>query len=276
VLLLAFSRGNNAPGDLISNAALSAVYLQNLVNGDLPKVNIAYWSLEIEVQFYLLAPLLAKVFRIGNGRLRLVVLLVAIFASALMQQIVSPYPRLSLSILGSLHYFLAGFLLAEIYVSRWRERPPTPSFVIAALTLFGALLIPVVLHHEFTAIRGYVLPILICFFYAGVLRGVWFTRWLSWPFVTVIGGMCYSIYLLHFPIIYAAGRFVQKVGPVGDRYDLTFIVHALPILICVLAASGLFYMLVERPCMDRNWPAKLLSAIRVSKKRKSDPVEATA
>src|SRR5690606_13995932 len=46
------------PGGLLPHLGVSAVYLHNMVYGESSAINGVAWSLEIEIQFYLLAPLL--------------------------------------------------------------------------------------------------------------------------------------------------------------------------------------------------------------------------
>jgi peptidoglycan/LPS O-acetylase OafA/YrhL len=56
--------------------AASSVYLYNLIFGGFPgAVNTVPWFLEVEVQFYVLVPLLSMLFAIADARLRRVVIL---------------------------------------------------------------------------------------------------------------------------------------------------------------------------------------------------------
>lgn len=75
--------------------------------------------------------------------------------------------RLSLSLLGSLQYFLAGFLLADIYLIDWRRNPKlTRSWDLATLAAIGifVLVLP-------GSLGRLVLPFLILLFFVGGLRG---------------------------------------------------------------------------------------------------------
>lgn len=61
-----------------------------------------------------------------------------------------------------------------------------------------------------------------------------------------IGGMCYTIYLVHYPVLSLVGHLTKK--PVWI---------ALISFISIAAASLIFFVLIERPCMNKNWPHDL-------------------
>ncbi len=60
--------------ELLPHLGASVLYIHNLVYGVWSTVNPVAWSLEIEVQFYLMAPLLCRVFLIESALVRRAVL----------------------------------------------------------------------------------------------------------------------------------------------------------------------------------------------------------
>jgi peptidoglycan/LPS O-acetylase OafA/YrhL len=68
--------------------------------------------------------------------------------------------------------------------------------------------------------------------------------------------MCYSIYLFHVLVI-SAVRQVSTPLHMGQNFWAYYGLQALLILPCVLIFCGAFFLIIERPCMDREWPRKL-------------------
>ena len=271
--LLIFFRTAGSPlttVGLLQDAALNGVYLHNLVTGQFSDVNIALWSLEVEVQFYLLAPLLALVFYIPRVWQRRGALIGAMLLAGGVQPLLRDlHPglvvgsRVGMSLAGQLQYFLAGFVLAEVFVARWGERPPAGGRLATLVMIVGWPMLFLMLSQRFIEIRHLILPPMIILLYVAVLTRARGSRWLAWPAVTVIGGMCYSIYLLHMPIMYGVGRLTRRIGVIGDSFTVTFLVQAVLLLMAMIGVASVFYILVERPCMDRSWPGKLLGLLRL-------------
>jgi peptidoglycan/LPS O-acetylase OafA/YrhL len=97
--------------------------------------------------------------------------------------------------------------------------------------------------------------------YLAAFRGRICSAIFSYPLLTNIGGMCYSIYLLHFPGIYLVKRFTSY-WHVGGNFWLFFVMQAVLMCTFVLLSCGTFFLLIERPCMDREWPQKLWRRIQ--------------
>jgi peptidoglycan/LPS O-acetylase OafA/YrhL len=75
--------------------------------------------------------------------------------------------------------------------------------------------------------------------------------------------MCYSIYLFHFLIISAVCR-ISKPMHFGPNFWVYYLLQAVLVVPFVLMFCGAFFLLVERPCMDKNWPRKLRNRWLVS------------
>src|SRR5258706_6985368 len=125
ILLLAASlvvMGYYSFHEMLPHFLASLVYLHSIIYGDWSVINPPVWSLEIEVQFYTLAPFLALFFfRIKPTFLRRTVFLSFILAWMVLQQYLGVMEAFSrLSLIGHLHLFLAGFILVDIYLTEWR------------------------------------------------------------------------------------------------------------------------------------------------------------
>jgi peptidoglycan/LPS O-acetylase OafA/YrhL len=68
--------------------------------------------------------------------------------------------------------------------------------------------------------------------------------------------MCYSIYLLHYVLIPPVLRFTKDLRA-GSGFDAYFVLQALLYIPIMMLVSGAFFVLVERPCMRRDWPQRL-------------------
>jgi peptidoglycan/LPS O-acetylase OafA/YrhL len=73
--------------------------------------------------------------------------------------------------------------------------------------------------------------------------------------------MCYSIYLLHFSVISVTGRFSGRFL-LGSTFASRLGVDALAALPAIAAVTGVYFVLLERPCMDPAWPTKAGAGIR--------------
>ena len=78
-------------------------------------------------------------------------------------------------------------------------------------------------------------------------------RALSLTWIYIIGGMCYSIYLLHYAVISLVGPATMKVQ-LGSGYFAALAVQVVVLGLVILVMSAVFFVLIERPCMDPSWP----------------------
>jgi len=224
----------------------SLVYAHDIIFRHVPLITVVAWSLEIEIQFYLLAPLLFRLLMLEKSTRRLI-LCVAIISFVLMQQVYTPP---FLNIYQFAQYFLAGILLADIYVSGEVNAFFNRSFIplFAAISLIAICFLPV---HS-TLYAALLFPFLVCFFYYTVLKNDVMKRVFSYKFIPVIGGMCYSIYLLHYTIISMLGRFTIGLS-ITKYYVPNLVLQIILLGTPVLMISSTFYYYVEQPFMSRKW-----------------------
>jgi len=255
-LLLMFTPGTM--DSLLPHLAASLFYVHNLVFGEMSKINCVAWSLEVEVQFYLLAPLLAVVFAIRRLPVRrttivgCVMLLIAlkIFCSEFMSQ------HCGASIAYFLDHFLVGFLLADIYAGSWKSQPKQhyawDVVSVAAWCAVAAV--------HFNPATTPLLPLAILFAYLGAFRGPLSSRIFSRPWIVTVGGMCYTIYLYHFFLISAIGRWTIRLDA-GSSYATNMLLQAALILPLILLASAILFLAFEKPFMRKDWHLRCLAAL---------------
>ncbi len=219
--------------------------------GTLPLINPVAWSLEIEVQFYILMPVLAMLFTIPAKGLRRIGLMILILIGVIWSQVESLG---FVSVLDYSHYVLLGILLADIYVSGDRWVLDRKMIYILSLCSFVSIW-AIEMHQADGILRSIFMDLLqltsIGLFYYLVLMHQ-SVRVLTHPVVTGIGGMCYSIYLLHYALISLVGNPLLRYQFSNDEIYNTLIYGAI-LLLVVLVISSAFYLLIERPCMQRRW-----------------------
>lgn len=261
-LLVAY-RGDGA-GELWPHLLAGLTYTHGAVYAAPNPVNLVTWSLEVEVQFYVLMPLLAAVFGV-RGRLRRRALVAAGAAAAVLFQwaFVPPDGRLHWSLLNYLQYFLAGFLLADLYLCE----PGAPRSLKWDLAAAAALPLMWVAAERPELARAAFAPLalVVC---CAAFRGRVFNQLLTRRWATTVGGMCYTIYLVHLQLLSA---FEKALGPVSftGHFAVNLLAHALLFLPVLLAGSAAFFLLVEKPCMRRDWPRRLWRRLRSAVSRRA-------
>jgi peptidoglycan/LPS O-acetylase OafA/YrhL len=245
------------PEGLLRHFLASAAYLHSTVFASFNPANCVTWSLEVEIQFYALLPVLAYFVFPATRWVRRGILSGLVLGACIVSYEVREFPRLNLSLLGCSAYFFMGILLADLDRDR---RLVSRSAAWDVLGIFGFALVPLADLWWREAIFPPVLLALASIFVA-TLRGRLISGLLSKRLLVTIGGMCYSIYLLHYPLISFIGRHSFVVGeslPYPSYLAIQLGIVVLLMLPIVLA----FFLLIERPCMDRDWPKKLYLTMR--------------
>jgi peptidoglycan/LPS O-acetylase OafA/YrhL len=261
------------PGELFQHLIAGFVYLHNIIYGSGNRINSVAWSLEVEVQFYLLVPLLTKLFAI-RGRLRRRMAIVTLGLAAIIFQaffILTTGGALALSILGFLQFFLIGFLLADFYLCEW-NRTSTRRWTWDVVTVAGWLSLPFIWASG--VLIAFVFPVVALLLYCAVFRGTLTYRVLGNRWLTTIGGMCYSIYLLHYPIVNFIGS-RSKSFVLTSNFDINLLLQLTIVAPVLLVISGAFFLLVEKPCMRKDWPRRILEKLRSALWLQPQPAKAS-
>src|ERR1700682_5015803 len=241
---------------LIPHLFASIFYLHNQIYGVPSSIDFVAWSLEIEVQFYILAPFLAAVFFFSDDKLyRRCALVLAIFVAALVAYHWASIPRIGLSLIGRLPYFLAGFLLAEFSVLEEKQHAVAASLGWDAVCFLAIALIVASIFAG-GLISWLVCPVAVFAAYYAAFHSILTKRFLSLAFISSVGGMCYSIYLLHNYVIAMCGSYSERFG-VSLSFPSRLGLQLLIMTPAILLVCGTFFVLVERPCMQPDWPARL-------------------
>lgn len=251
---------------LLPHWLASLAYSHDLIYHQTPMLTVVAWSLEIEIQFYLLAPLLFRLLALNKLTRRSILIAATVAIIFAQWRYTPPF----LSIYGFAQYFFIGILLADLYVSDAAAAFFNKKWIapLAAFCLIIIIYFPIkdeTLPSGTLFLIRLCFPFLLCVFYYTVFKNDILKRAFSYKFIPIIGGMCYSIYLLHYTIISMLGRFTLRLH-ITSYYLPNLFLQIVLMCIPILIISSIFYFYIERPFMSKKWVDKLM------KKDKHDDV----
>jgi peptidoglycan/LPS O-acetylase OafA/YrhL len=261
------------PESLAVSFLASLLYSHGWLFGTFPRVFPPGWSLEIEVQFYLTAPLIfLAYFGIRNLRTRTILGLLFLIAGACVpihDESQLPYgtvPHLHFTIVRFMSYFFIGVMAADLRPIL--ARLPIRSLIIDILSIASAI----VLFFD-AALAPYIYPtanlllkILVIFlmFIAAFTEGCFFQRIVSNPWISLLGGACYSIYLTHLQVIMIVTQVASKLLHV-QSFALKSLLIVLMEIPAVLIVALAFYGAIERTFMRPDWPQLFREKLRLNR-----------
>lgn len=255
--------------DLLPNYLATIFYVHTLIFNEYSVINPVTWSLETEVQFYLLIPFLAA-WVLGPNSSKLKAILIGLFlflGSIYLRGYYLSHGTFGMiaNITGFFSHFLVGIVFAYLYLkkNRWLIKKNWVWDLVGFCSLMG-------IFYWYKPQAGFINQVLfnISIF---VLFVAAFKSWvLNWFFtrswVYLIGGMCYSIYLLHLPFFGLTSQLAQKYI-FGNTFSLNFWIYLFPVLIGLMIISSVFYLLIEKPCMEKDWHLKVLKKLNLAQTR---------
>ncbi|WP_109831446.1 acyltransferase family protein [Reichenbachiella versicolor] len=226
----------------------SIFYVHQIAFGEYSIINPVAWSLEVEIQFYLIAPLLFKAYyEIKKFKSRSIATALFVFIWITVQHYFGWHLMpMKASLLGYFHLFVIGVWMSDAFKnSNVLERSLNPIWdvlVLISLPVMGLMWTE-------ELVKTYVFALTITIFFVGLFKGAYFYKVLSNPLVTVIGGMCYTIYLVHLPIMEGMGSYFFSRFPAW-AYELQLAIAIISSISLVLVISGGAYLLIEKPFMS--------------------------
>jgi peptidoglycan/LPS O-acetylase OafA/YrhL len=229
------------------------LYLHRFVFGTANPINQVTWTLEIEVVFYILAPWITLLYRIPGKNLRwsCQLLLLGTDSYFVHNWFLQQAPDNYLSFFAALPFFLAGILLADLYVSGLLTRPDSLPIRLcwdaAAILGLAALLYS---HFYGPAWKiAWLSPMAVMLTVAGGIKGSLANRFLRFRPITLVGGMCYSIYLWHEPILSQLNGFAAKLPANLSDLRLAAVYCAIAVPLMIIISMPIYYF-TERPFMN--------------------------
>lgn len=210
-------------------------YVQDILG--YPSINTVFWTLCLEVQFYLLYVAALALSRNDpnlpfQGRMTITVLGLAMLTSLLW-----PTGTVTTGLWpGSFLPLWHGFLIGVFAYWSWRNPALVPFFIATV----GVIL-------WFSIARGNAFSIACaatsCLLWIAAVTGVLSTG-LSWPWLQFLGAISYSLYLIHNPITGASFRAGYMLTGHGIWWELFWWLAS--IAACIIFASAMWWS-IERP-----------------------------
>lgn len=251
----AFARDfNNHDVSLLASYIASFFYVHGVLFVDYPRLLPPGWSLEIEVQFYIVAPLLFMAYhalprRLWFGWLALAAgTAISLAADAAWGD--GPH---RFTIIKYFPFFWIGVLLADMNLSDGKKRTfyDLAGLIGLIVLVLANNKVGIWLNIDRSILFVARLAAIVAMF-AGATRGKVFRAFCSLPWIAVVGGACYSLYLTHLPVAAIATQILAKLW-VPDSLPLAYVL-CLVVELPVMLVVGLgFYVLVERPFMRPHW-----------------------
>jgi peptidoglycan/LPS O-acetylase OafA/YrhL len=224
-----------------------------IINFDGVYYNLAWWSLQIEILFYLVAPLIVFIFlaqkKAGPWRMVVSICATLIVAYAVQFYCTDHLPKFysytyQVSNFSKFIEYPLCFLLGVYLAARDFSLRQGGYFVVAGVVLLFAGL--VYMHHSLIYLSvlhgGYGL------FYAGVIVMAFnvqsFKKMLSSPFMIWLGERSYSLFLVHFSVFYLTDNIISHFT--ADRSALYGILTRVCGIPLALFGAMLLFYFVER------------------------------
>jgi peptidoglycan/LPS O-acetylase OafA/YrhL len=240
--------------ELLPHYLASLIYGHMFIYGTWSTINPVAWSLETEVQFYIVAPLIAYIYFVGNSAFRYVLYLLIIGSHLYLVQI-SVHQLSEMHLVKSIVYyfsqFFIGFVAADLFLKfQWNTIPKrVGSDILGLLSLVVMFYSYYNPHWYFHLV--FCASVLVLFY--SVFTGTLLTRVFTNKTVTTIGGMCYTIYLVHYVFIFICVQQLAKFVAGSLTFYSLFSLCVLIVLPVLLIISSLIFYHFEKPFMYSDW-----------------------
>ena len=259
------------PNSLNVSLAASVFYLHDLLWGTFPRLFPPGWSLEVEVQFYVLAPLLFALWaamRNASERTVLAALLLATGVNLSLLGIKAWGPlHLEYSLLRYFNYFWVGIVMAYAREAVAARLARAPGFAVTCLGWGGLAAFLAVAAPGERATLGFEAARLVATYaaLAALIASTFdarsgFRRFCAAPWISLIGGACYSLYLVHLQIIQMVAVTAAKLAPHLPLIGVAALFAGAAL--AVVAAGLAYYVQIERRFMASDWPQAALASLR--------------
>ena len=253
---------SSADGFTAPHLFATLTYSHWFVYGTWSPIDPVTWSLEAEVQFYIFAPILASLFLIKKKHIRRLIMIGIIIVWTTIRACTYPVfeaYHLDTSALYYIALFLLGFLFADLFLMDLRNKTKNYYWdIVCMLSMCGIYVFAWQYAHP---LKHLLFLTSIFMFFLSVFRSIFWNRFFTSKLISTIGGMCYSLYLLHYPLIVFLLPYTSKIQ-VSDDLRWNLLVQMIILIPLVIVLISLFFITIERPCMHKDWPKQLYIKIK--------------
>ena len=226
--------------EIFEHLLVSSVLIHNLIYGYGSIINPVAWSLEIEIQFYIIAPL---IFIISNkfpeSYKKYIFISFGILGYILFLIIKKILPDTPIFILLYLPYFMAGAIICQMYLKKLLIQATKFDF----LSIFFILIIPILFWLDIR-FKVIIISQILCILVYCILRSAYFKYILENTYIAFIGLISYSLYLIHNLILYFFGEKIMEIIKIHNS-KVDFLEYFLVMIIIIFPISILFYKKIE-------------------------------
>lgn len=251
---------------MLPHLGAGLLYAHVLIFGVPNPINPVTWSLETEAQFYIIVPLLLScVFYFRNYKWQYLAITLLFVTSVFLRNyfVSNDVKELVTSAIAFMSNFLVGIIFTFWYLLRpnfFKNKNLVWDFIgilsVATQFLFYKP------QHDY--LNNILFNASVFVMMSAVFKGYIFNWFFTRPVIYIIGGMCYSIYLLHYAFLHLLVKYTALI-PSTEEYLLDLLIQILISLPAILIFSTVFFLLIEKPCMNKNWPTALYIKLKTLK-----------
>lgn len=244
--------GSQDRTELVKSLFSVLTYTSNIFGNNI--INVVTWSLEIEIQFYLLLPFFLWLLRKSSMAFSILAAgLIALGTSGFLDD------RIHFStLLNYFQWFAVGIMTAILQVKEKRFNT-----YFSGSNLLICFLLFYLAQGEATPLWAKMVQwVLMLVLFNNVLilrKGIAF---LSIPLVSIIGGMCYTVYLYHYPVM---NIYQSRVFPLFRTFlDSDVALYSLGLIsltVFQLVIAFVMFKVFEKPFMYKDWPTRFRKAL---------------